>query len=156
MPKLITSQRYTQILWETCSPQRFMNPRDASVYFPSIGWFKEVFIPLLDSVTGIYEPESNDCEDISLEANVLMNRLTNKYVKDNNLPRAGNSLSVVCEIIIPSGYVLNGIRDGVHAPHTIVFDDESVFLFEAQPSIKRLTSVEEALDNGCVFRELKP
>lgn len=156
MPRLIDHREYSQILWEEVKPEVMLFPRDSRVYCPNKDWFEDAFIPLLDSVTGIYTPESNDCEDISLEANVLMNRITNKYVRDNNLTRAGNSLSVLCELIIPAGYSLNGVTDSIHAPHTIVFDDLSVWYFEAQKSSRRLTPVAEARVNKVRCRELKP
>lgn len=156
MPRLINQTDYSTILWSTLRPKVMMHPRDAQVYCPSREWFEAEFIPTLDQVTLPYEPESNDCEDISMEANVLMNRTVRDYVVNNNLTRAGNSLSAVCEVIIPAGYELNGIRDGVHAPHVIVFDDLSCWFFEAQPSTRRLTDADEAIRNRVVVRELKP
>lgn len=156
MPKLIDHREYCQVLWSEVQPLQMLNPRDAQVYCPDKDWFENQFISALDQHTLPYKPESNDCEDISLEANVLMNRTVNDYITQNNLERAGNSLSVVCELLIPAGYTLNGIRDGVHAPHTIVFSDLSVWHFEAQKSSRRLTPVAESIADNVKVRELKP
>jgi hypothetical protein len=156
MPNLLNAQAYTQILWQQARPQVMSNIRDGNVYCPSKDFFENEFIPVLDQQTLSYVSEAYDCEDISLEANVLMNRITRDYVLKHNLPKAGNTLSVVCEVIIPAGVTLNGVTDGVHAPHTVVFDNGDVYFFEAQPSTQRLTLVKDARSNGVSVRELKP
>ena len=132
-----------------------MHVRDANVYCPDQDFFENEFIPALDRHTQPYVPESYDCEDISVEANCMMNRIVRHYVLENNLTRAGNTLSAVCELIIPAGVELNGIM-GTHAPHTVVFADLSVWFFEAQKSARRLTPAAEAIRNNVIVRELKP
>lgn len=156
MPKLMDQREYAQILWNEVTPYHMSYVRDNKVYAPDRDWFEEEFIPILDQNTLGYVPESYDCEDISLEANVLLNRTVRDYVLQHNLERAGNTLSGVCEVIIPAGYQLNGVADGVHAPHTIVFSDGSVWFFEAQRSSRRLTPVSEAKRHNVKVRELKP